>query len=142
MRHLLVAMLLAAAPMAGQSVPPGTGFAVSKDAKLQLDSMARRTLVDHTEQLVCVTSSHMIDSTYIVAKVAPARHIVVVDSLQVVPDGPVCEPWQPTIHSHLIDNGWLNYPSPSDQHFAASRGVFGFLMSVHPDTSFVLRAYP
>jgi hypothetical protein len=129
-------------PLDAQILPPGTAFAITHEAHAQLDSVAWRSIATHTEQIVCIRQSALNDSLYIVAAVAPARHIVKTDSIHVFSDGPTCDDWQPTIHTHVMDNGWLEIPSPIDHHTSAARGIFGFLMSVHKDSTWTLHAYP
>ncbi len=84
----------------------------------------------------------MRDSVFIIAETKPARHVVKADSLGLTLDGAPCEPWQPLIHSHVVQGPWLTIPSTLDQHSTALRGVFGLLLSVTPDGKWTLRAYP
>lgn len=135
-------MLTLAGTLAAQPIAPGKAFAWTKDAKAALDSLAKRTIATHSEQSACVTGFAVRDTVFIIGEVRPAKHIVRTDSLQVIADGPTCEWWQPTIHSHVMDNGWLEYPSPIDYHTIAVRGVFGFLVSVKADSSWTLKPYP
>lgn len=139
----LIALLLClASATLAQTIPPGVGFGVMPEARAQIDSMARATLVTRTEQARCVTTSMMRDSTFVIAVTSPAKHIAKSDSLHVYADGPLCEPWQQIVHTHFIDNPWFEIASPIDYQTAATRGVFGFLVSVKSDTTWTMRAYP
>jgi hypothetical protein len=142
MIRFLLACLLAAAPVAGQALPPGRAFALTPNARLQLDTMAAQSLHTRAEASACITESAIRDTVYVVMAIAPAKHIQHADSISIVTDGPLCESWQPSIHSHIVDNGWLEFPSPIDYHTTVSRGVFGFLLSVHRDSTWSLRPYP
>lgn len=140
MRILILACLALAHSLSAQAIPPGTRFAITPDSRLQLDSMARASIAQHTEQAACVTTSMMRDSAYVIIEIKPAQHVADADSISVTFHGPACEPWQPLIHSHIT--GDIQRPSPMDYHTTALRGVFGFLMSVKPDSTYTLRAYP
>lgn len=142
MKHLWLVVLVAAHSLAAQSLVPGTRVAITPESRLQLDSMAWRSIAQHTEQAACVTSAMVKDSAYIIVAIKPARNIAVADSVKLAVTGPMCEWWQPMIHSHILDNGWLEIPSPVDYLTTAQRGVFGFLISVQKDSSWKLRAYP
>lgn len=136
-------LCLAIAASAGaQSLPPGKAFAMTKEARLQLDTMAAQSIHAHSEASACVVRSAMMDSTFVIVAIAPAKHIKQADSLSISADGPICEAWQPAVHTHILDNGYLETPSPIDFASTARRGIFAFLVSVKHDSTWTMQAYP
>jgi hypothetical protein len=142
MIRYLLACLLAAAPVAGQVVQPGKATAFTPLAKAQLDSLAVTAASTRNEQSACVVTFGVDDSLYIVARIAPAHHIVHSDSISIAMDGPACEWWQPVIHTHVVDGIYLETPSGPDYRTTAIGRVFGLLMSVRRDSTWSLRSYP
>lgn len=127
--------------LSAQMPTPGNSIALyDSSAKLQLDSMARRTLRTHTEQAMCLTSYAMEDSTLVIGALRPAEHVIHADSVGMSFGGQPGAWWQPCIHSHFL--GILDRASPDDNHFAALRNVFGLLLVVHPDTTWTIKGYP
>jgi hypothetical protein len=138
----VVGLMLAAAPMAGQTITPGRLIATDSIGHVQLDSVAHRAMTSRVEQMVCVTASVMDADTLVILRVQPAKHVVHADSTGMAMNGQPAEWWQPCIHTHFLDWPLRDYPSPDDFHSAAVRGVFGLLMIVKPDTSWSIKGYP
>jgi hypothetical protein len=142
MAKTLLFLLLFAAAAAAQRIAPGRGFGLNEEAKAQVDSLAKLTARTKREQIACITRWAVIDTIMVVGKLGPARNLVGTDSVGVLATGDLCEPWQPVLHSHVLDNGWLFTPSSVDQRTAAERDVFGFLLSVRRDSTWKIAAYP
>lgn len=138
----MVALVAHAASLCAQSTQPGTALAMTAEAKAQFDSLAAKAASTHAEQSACVTGFALHDSLFIIGELGPAHNVVASDSVSISMSGPPCAWWQPGIHTHVLDNGYLQTPSGIDYHTTAMRGVFGFLVSVHKDSSWSLKPYP
>lgn len=142
-----LALLCAPAVLRAQRIPPGNGMAIYPDAKAQIDSIVIQTLNTHTEQIACVVRSGIDDSTWVLFKLGPAQNILEQDSLRIrkVEGTDVCPWWQEVLHTHIVPGDidlHEDRPSGLDQHTTAERGIFGLIISVHPDTTWRLIAYP
>jgi hypothetical protein len=154
-RRWFALALLVATPAGAQRIRPGEALGFTHTVKLQLDSIARVALRTNKEPIGCVVNSAMVEAMYVLGTIGPAKNVVGADSLGVKSDKrqPVgierftkaddfCEWWQPVLHAHVLDNGWLEIPSPPDQRSTAMRGTFGFLLSVFKDSTWKLQSYP
>lgn len=142
MIRYILALCLAAAPVAGQVLTPGRRIAATELGHAQLDSMAHRAMVTRQEQMSCVTALVLDGDTLVIARIAPAKNVVRADSVGMDFNGPPAEWWQPCVHTHFLDVPLRDYASPPDNHSVALRNLYGLLMIVKPDTTWTLKPYP
>lgn len=125
--------LAATAPQTwAQATPPVTVIQVTRAAAVAFDSLATDTRATRTEHAGCISAYRVGDGVLTIERVTSAA-VARADSVTIYAKAPLCGAGVPTVHSHVIDNGFLEQPSPVDLETKAAVGTWALLLSVYPN---------